>query len=120
MKIAVLVDSDRTITRWQFEALKQVINDGHEINLIAVAKGDGYRTAIKPKYFLYYVLALFSRYRSVHLERISISEIGIENISKIDFVREISGMWEEIPKSFLPEFSRSDVVIKFGMGLLRI
>ena len=55
MKLAVIVDSDGTIARWQFDALKEVVSDGHTINLLAVAKGNSYKSPRKLKYFFYYL-----------------------------------------------------------------
>jgi hypothetical protein len=119
MKLAIIVDSDRAITRWQFNALMEVVSDGHTIGLLAVAKGNTYKSPKKLKYSLYYLLAILSRYKLTQLSRIAVSELGVQIDQQIDFVKEVNGIWEEIPSSILPRFSDSDVVIKFGMGLLR-
>jgi hypothetical protein len=119
MKLAVIVDSDGTIARWQFNALKEVVSDGHTINLLTIAKGNTYKSPKKLKYFLYYLFAILSRYKLAQLSRVAISDLGVQVNQQIDFVRQVNGIWEEIPSSILPQFSDSDVVIKFGMGLLR-
>ena len=119
MKIAVLVDSDQTITRWQFNALQEVISEGHEINLLATAKGNPPKSRKKLRHVLYYAFAIINRYKLAQLNRISVLDLGLQKVPQIDFVREIKGVWEEIPATPLFRFSDSDVVIKFGMGLLR-
>ena len=119
MKLAVLVDSDQTITRWQFNALQEVISDGHEINILATARGNAPKSRRKMKHVFYYVFAILNRYKLAQLNRVSIHDIGLEDALQVDFERETNGMWEEIPANTLSRFSDSDVVVKFGMGLLR-
>ena len=117
MKLAILVDSDQTITRWQFNALQEVISEGHEINLLAIAKGNPPKSQKKLRNVLYYAFATLNRYKLAQLNRISVLDLGLQKVPQIDFVREIKGIWEEIPATSLFRFSDSDVVIKFGMGL---
>ena len=119
MKIAVLVDSDQTIARWQFNALQEVISDGHEISLLAIAQGSAPKSRKKLKYVSYYFFAVLNRYKLAQLNRVSIHDLGLEDVLQVEFKREIKGMWEEIPANTLFKFSDSDVVVKFGMGLLR-
>ena len=119
MKLAVLVDSDQTIARWQFNALQGVISDGHEINLLAIAQGNPPKSRKNPKHLLYYVYAVLSRHRLAELNRVSIHDLGLKDVLRVNFERETKGMWEEIPSNSLAKFSDSDVVVKFGMGLLR-
>jgi hypothetical protein len=119
MKLAIIIDSDRAITRWQINALREVVSDGHNINLLAIAKGNTFRSPKKLKYSLYYLLAILSRYKLTQLNRVAISDLGVGIDQQIEFVKEVNGIWEQIPSSALPRFSDSDVVIKFGMGLLR-
>jgi methionyl-tRNA formyltransferase len=119
VKLAVLVDSDQTIARWQFNALQEVISDGHEINILATAKGDAPKSRKKIKHVFYYVFAILNRYKLAQLNRVSIHDLGLEDALQVDFERETKGIWEEIPANSLSGFSASDVVVKFGMGLLR-
>ncbi len=119
MKLAVLVDSDQTIARWQFNALQEVISEGHEINLLAIAQGNPPKSRKKLNHVLYYVYALLSRHKLAQLNRVSIHDLGLEDVPRVDFERETKGVWEEIPAESLARFSHSDVVVKFGMGLLR-
>jgi len=119
VKLAVLVDSDQTIARWQFNALQGVISDGHEINLLAIAQGNPAKSRKKLKHVLYYVFAVINRYKLAQLNRVSIHDLALEDVLRVDFERETKGMWEEIPAESLARFSDSDVVVKFGMGLLR-
>jgi hypothetical protein len=119
VKLAVLVDSDQTIARWQFKALQGVISDGHDINLLAIAQGNPPKSRKKLKHLLYYVYRILSRHRSAQLNRVSIHDLGLEDVQRVDFERETKGIWEEIPTESLARFSHSDVVVKFGMGLLR-
>ena len=119
MKLAVLVDSDQTIARWQFDALQEVISDGHEINLLAIAKGNSPKSQKKLRHVFYYFFAILNRYKLAQLNRVSIHNLGLEDTLQVDFERETKGIWEEIPANSLSRFSDSDVVIKFGMGLLR-
>ena len=119
MKLAVLINSDQTIARWQFNALREVISDGHEINILATAKGNEPKSRKKIKHVFYYVFAILNRYKLAQLNSVSIHDLGLVDVLQVDFERETKGMWEEIPADSLSRFSDSDVVVKFGMGLLR-
>ena len=105
MKLAVLVDSDQTIARWQFKALQGVISDGHDINLLAIAQGNPPKSRKKLKHVLYYVYRILSRHRLAQLNRVSIHDLGLEDVQRVDFERETKGMWEEIPANYLSKFS---------------
>ena len=88
MKLAVLVDSDQTIARWQFNALQEVISDGHEINILATAKGNAPKSRKKIKHLLYYIFAILNRYKLGQLNRVSIHDLGLEDALQVDFERE--------------------------------
>ena len=119
MKLALLVDSDKTISQWQFEALREAVSSGHEISLIVFKEDNRNSPRRKSKHALYYLFALLSRYRISLLRRIPISELRLKDVEAKGFQAEPFGMWEKIPENFLNNFYNSDILIKFGMGLLK-
>jgi methionyl-tRNA formyltransferase len=118
MKLALLVDADESITNWQFSALKRVLSAGHTIELILVANGRGYASKKKLRYAAYYMVAIITRFRLKSIERVGLTNLGIDSVRKVEFEQKLKGVWESIPTEVLSELQDIDVVIKFGMGLL--
>lgn len=118
VKLAVIVDKEETISRWQFDALKSALLDEHEIVLLLISnsKAQSHRGGLKR--FSYYSLALVSRFRVPSLARIKISQIKMEPAKKIYFDPHVSGIWESLPDNVIRQLSDVDLIIKFGMGLL--
>ena len=118
MKLAVIVDKDETISRWQFDALNSALLDDHKIAFVLVSnsKAQSHRGGLNR--FSYYSLALVSRFGVKSLARIEISQIEMEFAKKIYFDPRISGIWESLPDNVIRQLSEVDLIIKFGMGLL--
>jgi hypothetical protein len=118
VRLAIIVDKDETISRWQFEALNIALLDKHEIDLILVSEGKVASSHKSLRNFLYYILAIASRYRVKSLSRIGVAKLKIERAKKIYFNPDLIGIWESLPNWVLSELSEIDLIIKFGMGLL--
>jgi hypothetical protein len=118
VRLAVIVDKDETISKWQFDALNNALLDKHKIELILVSKGKTLSPSKSLKKIFYYILAIVSRYGLKNLSRVSITELKIGFNKKIYFDSKLSGNWESLPDNVIDELSKVDLIIKFGMGLL--
>lgn len=113
---AALIIDGNSVARWQKDALDYA-NDLLNIRIILSCKN----TNTKRNYcknFLYYVINYFTLKN--HLtSRVYFSS---ENIKVIEFDSIHDGMWQKIPSFISDELGNLgiDVVIKFGMSLLRI
>ena len=117
LRTCLIVDSD-TISVWQARAL-QLNSD--IIDIVEVLYCTNLRSRKKSlRYFWYYVLNLFA-IRNTWTKSIPWGPfIGLN--SKIhQFESRTKGVWEYIPQQNLDQINNAniDVVIKFGMGLLR-
>ncbi len=118
MRIGVIVDSDETISQWQFDALDTALLDGHRIDLLLISKTKSISTKRSLRNFSYYILAVFSRFGLKSLTKLPIAELDIGHAKKIYFDPKRGGIWESFPEKVMSELSNMDVIIKFGMGLL--
>lgn len=117
LRTCLIVDSE-TISAWQARAL-QLNSD--TIDIVEVLYCTNLRSRKKSsRYFLYYILNLFA-IRNVWTKGTS-WEPYLGHKSKIHhFEARIKGVWEYIPQENLDQIKNAniDLVIKFGMGLLR-
>ncbi|BAQ80363.1 glucosamine inositolphosphorylceramide transferase family protein [Pseudomonas sp. St29] len=115
LKAAIIIDGD-SITKWQKDAL-DAASDLIDVRLILSCTN----TNIKRKYtknLLYYILNYFTLKN--HLtNRVKLSHNGIKHV---EFKSSYDGSWQKIPDSITDELanSQADIIIKFGMSLLRI
>jgi hypothetical protein len=117
IRTCLIVDSD-TISAWQARAL-QLNSD--IIDIVEVLHCTNLRSRKKSvRYFCYYILNVFA-IRNIWTKRTSWAPyVGLD--SKISQFETCSkGVWEHIPKENLDQIEKAkiDLVIKFGMGLLR-
>ena len=118
MRLALILDSDENISRWQFDSLKYALIDNHKIDLILVSKTKNPYPKKSVKNFSYYLLAMLSRFKLKSLSAVHVTELDIRSAKKIYFEPIQNGIWQCLPDQVISELSRVDVVIKFGMGLL--
>ena len=114
-KAAIIIDGV-TVTKWQKDALDSA---GDLLDIRLVLSCTNTKTTRKfAKYFLYYALNFFTlkNYLTRHVK------LGYDRIKFSEFRSVNDGNWQKIPTSIINELAESqiDVVIKFGMSLLRI
>lgn len=119
MKITVLVNSDAQIAHWQFEALATAIKGGHLIEQVVIIENQKKSTPKLLRNTLYYVLRISNTIRSRMQMRSPIFRLGIPEAVVSRIKAESDGKWEKISEADYHLFNNSDVVVKFGMGLLR-
>jgi hypothetical protein len=118
MRLALILDNDENISRWQFDSLKYALIDNHKIDLILVSKTKNPYPKKSIKNFSYYLLAMLSRFKLKSLSTVHLTELDIRSAKKIHFEPIQKGIWQCLPDQVISELSKVDVVIKFGMGLL--
>lgn len=118
MRAALLLGSDRTVRQWQFDALQHAVDSGLEV--VAVMHCENNRPmSKKAKNAGYYALAATGRLKMPSVQNIDISPIVPPKVHTIRFDSEWEGSWQRIPSETLAELPAVDVVIRFGMNLLR-
>ena len=115
LKAAVILDN-LTISKWQQSALDQA-SESLDLVLIINCKNTKTKKNLKNN-FLYYVLNVFTLKNSL-TKRVSYS---ISNEKVLSFDSAYKGNWQSIPENISQHLSdkKIDVVIKFGMSLLKI
>ena len=114
-KAALIVDKLQ-VTQWQSDAL-QAANDSLEILLVLNCQNTRTKKRLL-KHFFYYVLNALSLQNYLTRRR----QVRFPNAKVIDFESTNNGAWQFLPEGIYDELKRSeiDVVIKFGMNLLRV
>ena len=114
-KAALIVDKLQ-VTQWQLDAL-QAANDSLEILLVLNCQNTRTKKRLL-KHFFYYVLNALSLQNYLTRRR----QVRFPNAKVIDFESTNNGAWQSLPEGIYDELKRSeiDVVIKFGMNLLRV
>lgn len=115
VRAALLVDNLQ-ICRWQLEALAAA-KDSIDLVLVLNCQNTSNKKSVL-KYFLYYVLNLFTLKNSL-TKRIP---INLEQTEVVNFESIYKGAWQSLPKEVYDALEQGsvDVVIKFGMSLLRL
>ncbi|MDB2449701.1 hypothetical protein N9W97_03000 [Pseudomonadales bacterium] len=114
-RAAVLLDN-LNISKWQFAAL-EAARESVEIVLVLNCQNTKTKKNYS-KHFLYYVLNILSlRNHLTRKEEVSFPGAEIINFSSI-----YKGAWQNFPSSIYEDLvtKRIDLVIKFGMSLLRL
>jgi len=115
LRAALIIDGAE-VTQWQKDALNAA-GDLLDIRLVLSCKNTQNKKNLA-KNLLYYALNLFTLKN--HLTRRV--RLECDKIKLVEFESEYEGSWQRIPASISKEVADSniDVVIKFGMSLLRI
>lgn len=115
MKLAVIVDNGR-IQRFALDALNAV-EDADEVTVFSCRN-----TRLKKRWgrhAAYYALNLVTVRNS--LTRFVPIENGSKLIfSTVEFDSEPDGAWQRLPDTVIEALTEFDVILKFGMGLLRV
>jgi hypothetical protein len=119
VRLTVIVDEDARITRWQFEALSMALTQGHSIEKVVRIENKALTNHRSARNALYYMLRVITHVLLSSQKRISIFELGLQSSDLVLVQSESVGKWEKIPENSYHLFKNSEVVIKFGMGLLR-
>ena len=115
LSVALILDNS-CITKWQRDALEEA-QDLVDIRLILNCTNTRTKKRVI-KHFFYYVLNIFTLRN--HFTKRSVFKSG--GVEVIPFECEYEGVWQAIPKEVSMQLkdNKVDVVIKFGMSLLRI
>jgi len=116
MKIGVIVD-DLQIAQWQADALAKLPRD-YEFLIYNCTNSRPSRRSLK--HALYYALNLASL-RNRHTARVRLPK-ALDAGANTDFEAEYDGIWQRLPQPLLAKIVADEpaVLIKFGMGLLRV
>lgn len=117
MKIGVLVDNGH-VSRWQADALLDLRGC---TELIVYNCTNTPRSAKKARHGLYYLLNLFT-VRNAYTRSVPVPPIAGAKFRTSDFEAIREGMWQRLPDALLNRIScdAPAVILKFGMGLLRV
>lgn len=118
MKAVLLLGSDRRVPAWQFDALSEAVEAGLDVVIVAFCT-DNVRRSSPIRFALYYLLALAGRLSNKAVKRRDITELLADNVPTISFASQWEGSWQRIPDDIAATFNGADVVVKFGMNLLR-
>jgi len=118
LRICLLVNSDEKIRNWQYQALSELLKDDHTIELVLECRNTK-KTRKSLGNLLYFLIALWTRLVIKELRNKDYSTLLPPNIPKVEFDALEQGSWQQIPLGIKSSWSNCDVMIKFGMGLLR-
>lgn len=117
-RAAILVDANG-LTEWTANSLRHAM--GRNVEVVLVLRcGNPHRPKHPFKHAFYYLLNIFVM-RGPEERRVTLESLGLAGIPVHDFVAPIEGAWQRLPASVAEALARHgcEVVIKFGMGLLR-
>jgi hypothetical protein len=116
LKIGLIVDH-RTIASWQADCLRAVARDSAFIVYNCTNSRPSPRS---PRHALYYLLNLLALRTRLTARTKLPPDLTV--IGEMDFESEQDGAWQRLPGSLLERIrqDRPDLVLKFGMGLLRV
>ena len=118
MRAVLLLNSGDAIASWQYEALRAAVEKGLDIIEIAHCQDEPARR-LWGKHFGYYAFALMSRRGMATLQATSVRPLIKPSANEISFSCEQEGAGQRIPAGIADGFRGADVVINFGMDLLR-
>jgi hypothetical protein len=118
VRICLLVDAGNRIKVWQYECLVELLKDGHTIDLVLECRNT--KTARKSiRNLLYFLIALWTRICIKELRKRDYNFLLESRTVKVQFDAIEEGTWQKIPLEFQSHWETCDVIVKFGMGLLR-
>lgn len=118
MRVALILGSSMRVPFWQYEALRVALEGDFEISRVFHCL-DAPRRRFSTRHALYYVLSLATKRGSKMLRSVDILPLLGKSVVKSRFSSTWEGNWQTIPESIHHEFADVDVVVKFGMNLLR-
>lgn len=118
MHAALLLNGDDLIERWQYDALTEAIRAGLTIDVVAHCENTPSRS-ISIKTLPYYALAWFT-YKGVRSTNlIPATDLIPPQALRVRFRGVNEGAWQRIPAEVAEQFRDLDVIVKFGMSLMR-
>lgn len=117
MRAILLMDRGHLVPQWKYDALKEAIEAGLEIVLVAHCRNTHTRV-VKKSNIAYYAFASVSHRGLRAKSPVSIVDLVV-GVPEVEFDASHEGMWERIPSEIAARFTNAEVVIKYGMTLLR-
>lgn len=115
----MILDASPSVRTWQFEALRIAIDRGLHVRTIAYCDNT-VRPRKRARYAGYYLLALLTRRRMRSNSVLNIRDLVDDSIVReFHFEAETEGGWQRLPHSVIERFRDHDVIIRFGMNLIR-
>lgn len=116
LRIGVIVDR-HMLARWQAEALLTLADDA---DLLAYSCRNTQPSARRWKFALYYLLNLFSIRNRMTRRRSWPANLPVDVTREFDAIEDEG--WQRLPVKLIETIrtDRVDVLVKFGMGLLRV
>lgn len=118
MRAALLLGSDRTLKAWEYEALELAINQGLDITTVLHCTNDK-PASFNAQHGAYRALTTVGRLRSPMLRNYEVTPLVPNDVEVIYFQSEWEGAWQKIPDDIAKQLKDHDVVVKFGMNLLK-
>lgn len=118
MRAALILGPDTIVRAWTFQALSMAIDNGLEITTVLHCTNDE-RPPLKAKHAGYYALAILGRRRMMMSQSTDISSLLPPDVDVIRFESEWEGAWQRIPDETRAKLQGVDVIVKFGMNLLK-
>lgn len=115
---ALILGPGLQVKSWQFEALREAIGSGLTVRRVLLCTDKSSRR-IKFSQLSYYALAAVARWRIPQLRTVNVSSLLPKQAVCTRFAAEWEGKWQTIPAYAQESLQGCDVVIKFGMTLLK-
>jgi hypothetical protein len=115
IRLAILTDG-RTAPRFMLDALRTV-DRCDELTVFACTNSRPGRR--RPRHALYYALNLLS-VRNRLTRSLPVEEGGKRIARVVEFEAEHDGAWQRFPEKIVDELGGFDIILKIGMGLLRV
>lgn len=118
MRAALILGAETSIRAWMFKAMELAIDDGLEITTVLQCTNNR-RPPLSMNHAAYYGLALAGRRRMPLNQSSELTSLLPDDVKFIRFESEWEGAWQRVPAEVNAKLENIDVVIKFGMNLLR-
>lgn len=118
MRAALLLGPDRRLKAWEYEALKQAIDAGLDITTILHCTNDQH-PPWQAKHAAYHALTMAGRPRMPMLRDRDVTPLVENDLEVIYFPSEWDGVWQRIPTDVVDQLQNHEVLVKFGMNLLK-
>lgn len=118
LKVALILGPSTRVPLWQYEALRVALQGDLKISRVLHCL-DAPRKSFSIRHTFYYGLSLATKRSSAMLRLVDMAPLLGKSVTKTYFSSDWEGNWQTIPESIHREFSDVDVVVKFGMNLLR-
>jgi hypothetical protein len=118
-RIGLIVDADEKLQAWQLDALLGISGIETKLAYIFVCQ-DKVVSKRSKQNLLYFVVIFIARMFAVEFKKKSIPSSLLVKARVLRFNCERSGSWQRMPSEIHETLKSCDVVVKFGMNLLKI